>query len=122
MSLHIVFQFSILNFLIYICTDETHHFLLRRLGTERGVVQVGAVAAYGVDDQLDIGAYLLWYAGAPWIVVDIEQQEGHGTGREEVVHDSAIGAAVVGWNHPAVFRLQEGRRRWPRRRSGGRPA
>ena len=108
--------------LIYICTYEIHHFLLgfRRAGL--GVVQIGTVPTDGVDDQLDIGAYLLWYAGAPWVVVDIEQQEGHGTGREEVVHDSAIGAAVVGWNHPAVFRLQEGRRRWPRRRSGGRPA
>ena len=37
----------------------------------------------------------------------IEQQEGHGAGRKEVVDDAGVGAAVVGWNHPTVFRFQD---------------
>ncbi len=38
--------------LIDICTDETHHFLLRLLRTIEGVVQVGIVRTDGVDDDL----------------------------------------------------------------------
>ena len=54
--------------LINISTNEFHHFLLGFRRTELGGVQIGAVAAYGVDDQLDVGAYLLWHAGAPRVV------------------------------------------------------
>ena len=103
MSLHI---YSLIN----ICTYEIHHFLLGFRRAELGVVQVGTVTTYGVDNQLDVGAYLLRHAGAPWVVVYIEQQEGHGAGQEEVVDDAGVGAAVVGGNEPAVFGLQDGYR------------